>query len=139
MNKTFPLLKRHLIIAEIPCCQGHEILILIDKNLLWGRLNIQKRKLCVKGILAQDLGFVLGGFSAGIRGILGIAVERGRFQRSGEALQEVLRLIRAHRLLQPVFLIFASEDKHPRDSRGHDKGDRRSWGVERKRSRDFFR
>jgi len=29
----------------------------IDKNSLWGELNIQKRQLCVKGILAQDLGF----------------------------------------------------------------------------------
>ncbi len=28
-----------------------------------------------------------------------------------------------------------TEDKHPRDSRGHDKGDRRSWGVERKKHR----
>ncbi len=30
-----------------------------------------------------------------------------------------------------VFLIFTTECKRPRDSRGHDKGDRRSWGVER--------
>ena len=30
----------------------------------------------------------------------------------------------------PSFL--TTEGKHPRGSRGHDKGDRRSWGVERK-------
>ena len=29
----------------------------------------------------------------------------------------------------PSFI--TTEGKHPRDSRGHDKGDRRSWGVER--------
>ena len=34
----------------------------IDKNSLWGGLNIQKKELCVKGILAQDLGFVMGPF-----------------------------------------------------------------------------
>ena len=28
-------------------------------------MNIQKRQLCVKGILAQDLGFVWGTFSTG--------------------------------------------------------------------------
>jgi len=38
-------------------------LLAIDKNSLWGGLNIQKRELCVKGILAQDLGFVRGLFS----------------------------------------------------------------------------
>jgi len=43
----------------------------IDKNLLWGGLNIQKRKLCVKGILAQDLGFVLGAFQRGSGGFSG--------------------------------------------------------------------
>jgi transposase len=51
MNKTSPLLKRHLIIAESA------------KNLLWGGSSIQKRQLCVKGILAGDLGFVAGLFS----------------------------------------------------------------------------
>ncbi len=30
----------------------------------------------------------------------------------------------------PSFI--TTEGKHPRGSRGHDKGDRRSWGVERK-------
>ena len=34
----------------------------IDKNSLWGGSNIEKRELCVKGILAQDLGFVWGLF-----------------------------------------------------------------------------
>ncbi len=32
----------------------------------------------------------------------------------------------------PLLLIFTTESKHPTDSRGHDKGDRRSGGVERK-------
>jgi len=35
---------------------------IIDKNSLWGGLNIQKRQLCVQEMLAQDLGFVLGAF-----------------------------------------------------------------------------
>jgi hypothetical protein len=30
---------------------------------------------------------------------------------------------------RPVFLIFTTEGKRPRGSRGHDRGDRRSWGV----------
>jgi len=37
--------------------------LLIDKNSLWSGLNIQKRQLCVKGICAEDLGFVWGRFS----------------------------------------------------------------------------
>ena len=62
MNKTFPLFKRHLIIAESA------------KNLLWGGSTIQKRKLCVQGILAGDLGFVAGLFS----GVSGDFRVRGR-------------------------------------------------------------
>jgi hypothetical protein len=46
-------------------------LLAIDKNSLWGGLNIQKRELCVKGILAQDLGFVLGPFQLGFGGFSG--------------------------------------------------------------------
>jgi hypothetical protein len=30
-------------------------------NFFWNSLNVQKRELCVKGILVKDLGFVLGG------------------------------------------------------------------------------
>jgi hypothetical protein len=56
------------------------LLIIIDKNSLWGGLNIQKRQFCVKGILAQDLGFVWGAFQRGFGGIFGLEVERGRFQ-----------------------------------------------------------
>jgi hypothetical protein len=41
----------------------------------------------------------LGAFSAGIRGIFGLEVERGRFQRFAEVRQAFLRLIRAHRFL----------------------------------------
>ncbi len=44
---------------------------LIDKNSLWGGLNIQKRELCVKGIEAQDLGFVGGPFQRGFGGFSG--------------------------------------------------------------------
>jgi hypothetical protein len=57
------------------------ILFWIDKNSLWGGLNIQKRELCVKGILAQDLAFV------GVRGVFGVEVERGRFQRSARLVR----------------------------------------------------
>jgi hypothetical protein len=42
-----------------------------DKNSLWGELNIQKRELCVKGILAQDLGFVWEPFQWGFEGFSG--------------------------------------------------------------------
>jgi hypothetical protein len=35
----------------------------MDKNLFWGERNIQKMALCVKGILAQDLGFFSGPFA----------------------------------------------------------------------------
>jgi hypothetical protein len=37
----------------------------IDKNSLWGGLNIQKKELCVNGILAQDLGFIWRPFQRG--------------------------------------------------------------------------
>jgi hypothetical protein len=83
--------------------------IFFDKNSLLGIVSILGRQLCVKGILgilgqgilAQDLGFVWGAFSAGIRGIFGLEVERGRFQRFAEVRQAFLRLIRAHRFLPP--------------------------------------
>ena len=38
---------------------------------LWGRLNIQKGELCVKGISAQDLGFVWGPSQRGFGGFSG--------------------------------------------------------------------
>jgi hypothetical protein len=66
----------------------------------------------------------LGAFSGGIRGIFRVEVARGCFQRFGEARQAFLRLIGAHRFLpRPVFLIFTTEGKRPRGSRGHDRGD----------------
>ena len=66
----------------------------------------------------------LGAFSAGIRGILGVEVERGCLQRFDEDRQAFLRLIGAHRFLpRPVFLIFTTDGKRPRGSRGHDRGD----------------
>jgi hypothetical protein len=46
-------------------------LLLIDKNSLWGELNIQKGELCVKGFLLQHLGFVWGPFQQGFGGIWG--------------------------------------------------------------------
>jgi hypothetical protein len=72
--------------------------------------------------------------SARVWGISGVDVRggsEGGVQRFGEARQAFLRLIRAHRFLPSVFLIITTEGKHPRDSRGHDKDGRRSWGVER--------
>ncbi len=69
-------------IARILDCSVSAV---IDKNSLWRELNIQKGELCAKGILAQDLGFVWGAFPGGIRGILGVEAERGRFQPLGEA------------------------------------------------------
>jgi len=42
-----------------------------------------------------------GAFLAGIQGIFGVEVERGRFQPLGEARQAVLRVIGAHRFPPP--------------------------------------
>ena len=49
----------------------------IDKNSLLGGSNIQKTELCVKGILAQDLVFVLGLFQRGFGGFLRIPGHSG--------------------------------------------------------------
>ena len=65
----------------------------------------------------------LEAFSAGIRGIFGVEVERGRFQRFAEVRQAFLKLIRPHRFLPPVFLIFTTEGKHLRGSRGRRRCD----------------
>jgi hypothetical protein len=82
----------------------------IDKNSIWGGLKIQKRQLCVKGILEQGIleqyfrtrsWVCFGSFSAGIRGVFGVEVERGRIQRFAEVRQAFLRLIRTHRFLPP--------------------------------------
>ena len=56
--------------SEIPAASPFAILI-IHKNSLWGGLNIQKRKLCVKGNLAQDLGSVWA-ISGAIRRVFGV-------------------------------------------------------------------
>jgi len=52
----------------------------------------------------------------------------------GEEGLDKATLLRGHRLpSRPVFVIFTTaEGKRPRGSRGHDKGDPRSWGVERR-------
>ncbi len=65
-------------------------------------------------------------------GIFGVEVGRGCLQRFDEDRQAFLGLIGTHRFLPPSIPDFTTEGKHPRHSRGHDKGDRRSWGVERK-------
>ena len=105
---------------------------LIDKNSLRVEPDIQKRELCVKGILAQDLGFVWGPFSGDSGDFLG---------RGGEgALSTICRgpagVFEAHRGTPVPFAPFSpssitTEGKHPRGSRGHDKGDRCSWGIQR--------
>jgi hypothetical protein len=55
----------------------------IDKNSLWGGLNIQKREMCIKGILAQELGFIWGILQGGmgIRGFSGQGWRGGPFIR----------------------------------------------------------
>jgi hypothetical protein len=63
-------------------------------------VNIQKRELCVKGVLAQDLVFICGLFAKDWR-ILGVDMERGAFQLLGEARRVYFRLIRAHWFLPP--------------------------------------
>jgi hypothetical protein len=63
-SKSFPLPPR--------CPKGG---YQIDKNSLWGGLNIKKGELSVKGILAQDPLFVGGRFS-GVSGGFGVEVER---------------------------------------------------------------
>jgi hypothetical protein len=45
--------------------------ILIDKNSLRGGLNIQKRELCVKGILAGKFSTILAQDLAGLRDVVG--------------------------------------------------------------------
>ena len=56
-----------------------------------------------------------------------------RFQRSGKAWQAILRFSRAHRLLPPPLPpLLTTEGKPHRGSLDHDKGGRRSGGVERK-------
>ena len=66
-------------------------------------MNIQKRGLCVKGILPQDLVLVGGPFQRRFGGFSGERW-RGRFQPLGKARQAFWRLIRAHRYLPPPIL-----------------------------------
>jgi hypothetical protein len=60
---------------------------------------IQKRESYVKGISAEDLGFVWGPYQRGSGGFFGVDVERGRIPRFAEVRQAFLRLIQAHRFL----------------------------------------
>jgi hypothetical protein len=86
-------------------------------------LNIQKRELCVKGILAQDLGFVCGPFQGefGGRGGGGALLTIGRGSTGGFEAQPGTPVASAP--YSPSFLTTAG--KHPRGSQGPDKGDRR--------------
>jgi hypothetical protein len=59
-----------VVLERSPNGATKEETILSDQNSLWGELNIQKRELWVKGILAQDLGFVWGPFQRGFGGFL---------------------------------------------------------------------
>jgi hypothetical protein len=70
--------------SPFPCITIFSLVFgaVFDKNSLWGELNIQKGELCVKGILAQDPGFVGGPFQRGF----GVEVEGDAFNdlpRSG--------------------------------------------------------
>lgn len=48
-----------------------DVLIVIDPNSFLGEVNIQKRELCVKGVLSQYLGLVWGSFQRGLGGFSG--------------------------------------------------------------------
>jgi len=48
---------------------ANPLIVLIDKNSLWGGSDVQKRESCVKGILAQNLWFVGGPFQREFGGI----------------------------------------------------------------------
>jgi hypothetical protein len=67
--------------SPFPCITIFSVVFgaVFDKNSLWGELNIQKGELCVKGILAQDLGFVCGPFQGELGRILGVEAGRGAF------------------------------------------------------------
>ena len=47
------------------------VVYLIDKNSLWGGMNIQKWELRVKKVLSQDLGLLGGPFQGGFGGFSG--------------------------------------------------------------------
>jgi hypothetical protein len=66
-----------------------------------------------RDFLHKILGLFVGFFS-GDSGNFGVEVERGRLQRFAEVRQDFLRLIRAHRLLRPAFLIFTIGGKRGR-------------------------
>jgi len=85
-----------------------------------------------QGNLSTRSWVCLGAFSAGFRGIFGVEV--GVFATIGRGSSGGFE---AHwgtpvpsAPYSPSFI--TTEGKRPGDSRGHDKGDRRSWGVERK-------
>jgi hypothetical protein len=86
---VFPLLREHQKPAGLT-----PFLPIKSIRTRFGGLNIQKRRLCVKGILAQDLGFVWGAFSSGICGIFGI----NYLAASSGALDRKLFSIRRKRL-----------------------------------------
>jgi len=77
----------------------------------------------------------LGAVSAGIHGISRASrpgvVARGVFNDSARPVEHFLGSSGHTGSFCPVFPIFTTEGEHPRDSRDHDKGNRRSWKVEK--------
>ena len=69
-----------------------------------------------------------GSFQRGA-GEFGDSGGEGHFQPLGEASQAVLRLLRIHRFLPSIFLIFPILSRRHRDCRAQDKGDRCPWRV----------
>jgi hypothetical protein len=71
-----------------------------QSNKIFEKNYTKKAIVCQRNIGARSWVY-FEGFSAGIRGIFGVEVERGRFQRFAEVRQAFLRLIGAHRFLPP--------------------------------------
>ena len=84
------LYKTGYLLSPHKAGHGRHFLLIITKKAIVCQRNFSTRSwVC------------FGSFSAGIRGIFGLEVERGCFQRFGKARQVFLRLIRAHRFLPP--------------------------------------
>ena len=112
--------------SPVPCITIFFLVFgaVFDKNSLWGELNIQKGELCVKGILAQDLGFVCGPFQGELGRILGVEARLSTIGRGSiGSFDPHPGTPVPSAPYSPSFI--TAEGKHPRGSRGHDKGDRR--------------
>jgi hypothetical protein len=104
----------------------------IDKNSLFGGLKIPKGELCVKEISPTISRVWVGGLFSGGGGIWG--------SRWGAAFSAIGGGFSGDFEVQPGTPVpsaldslhfLRTEGKHPKDSLGHDKGDRRSGEVER--------